>query len=277
MNSYYVYIYYRLDTNEPFYVGKGKGRRWKRLDDRRNKHFIRIIDKYPIAVEIIKDNLSENEAFYWEEKIIETLVFEYGFSIDIPNNRSKEKSCHLVNQTWGGEGSSGYSHTDESKKKMSKIKGGKNNPMYGKPCSDERKRKISESLKGKYTGENNPNYGNGEKIRGENNPMYGKHHTKETKRKMSENHADVSGKNNPMYGKYHSDKTKRKIGKSVICLTTKKIFFIAKEGARHYNVDLSGIISCCKGKRNYTGRFNGKPLIWRYLIWNHNKKYRIIK
>lgn len=24
-NKYYVYIYYRLDTNEPFYVGKGHG------------------------------------------------------------------------------------------------------------------------------------------------------------------------------------------------------------------------------------------------------------
>lgn len=23
--EYYVYIYYRLDTNEPFYAGKGKG------------------------------------------------------------------------------------------------------------------------------------------------------------------------------------------------------------------------------------------------------------
>ena len=26
-NEYYVYIYWRLDTNEPFYVGKGKNNR----------------------------------------------------------------------------------------------------------------------------------------------------------------------------------------------------------------------------------------------------------
>ena len=65
-NDYYVYIYWRLDTNEPLYVGKGKGRRWKRLN--RNKHFNRIINKYPVSVTIEKDNLTENEAFYWEER-----------------------------------------------------------------------------------------------------------------------------------------------------------------------------------------------------------------
>ena len=35
-NNYYVYEWIRLDTNEPFYVGKGKGIRWKSFD-RRNK------------------------------------------------------------------------------------------------------------------------------------------------------------------------------------------------------------------------------------------------
>ena len=58
MNDYYVYVYWRLDTNEPFYVGKGRDRRWKCLyPSRRNEHFIRIIEKHPIAVEIVKDKL----------------------------------------------------------------------------------------------------------------------------------------------------------------------------------------------------------------------------
>lgn len=42
----------------------------------------------------------------------------------------------------------------------------------GKPLSEEAKRKLSEKLKGKYTGKNNP--------------FYGKHHTEETKQKISE-------------------------------------------------------------------------------------------
>ena len=74
MNKFYVYIYWRLDTNNPFYIGKGCDYRWKRLDRNYNQHFINIINKHPIAVEIVKDNLTEEQAFYWEEKIIEILV-----------------------------------------------------------------------------------------------------------------------------------------------------------------------------------------------------------
>ena len=88
MNNYYVYIYYRLDTNEPFYVGKGKDDRWKVIK-RENTHFNNIVNKYPVAVEIIKDNLTEEESFYWEEEIIRQLVFEYGYSINIKNNKKE--------------------------------------------------------------------------------------------------------------------------------------------------------------------------------------------
>ena len=55
---------------------------------------------------------------------------------------------------------------------------GEDNPMYGKHRSEETRKKISESLKGKMAGENNPNYGN-HKLAGvfvgELNPMYGDH------------------------------------------------------------------------------------------------------
>ena len=133
-NDYYVYIYWRLDTNEPFYVGKGHNNRWKQLKRIHNKHFMNIVNKYPVACEITKDNLTESEAFYWEEFIINKLVFEYGFSIDIPNNKSRERGMHLVNQTWGGEGVSGGGLC------------GKKNPLYGKHHAEETKRKISERL-----------------------------------------------------------------------------------------------------------------------------------
>ncbi len=72
-NDYYVYIYWRLDTNEPFYIGKGKGDRWKKLNTR-NKHFKRVINKYPIAVEIIKDNLTNEQACGIEVYLINKLV-----------------------------------------------------------------------------------------------------------------------------------------------------------------------------------------------------------
>lgn len=48
-NKYYVYEWIRLDTNEPFYVGKGCGNRWKELLNR-NNWFLRIVNKIPCVV-----------------------------------------------------------------------------------------------------------------------------------------------------------------------------------------------------------------------------------
>ena len=50
---------------------------------------------------------------------------------------------------------------------------------YGWVPSEEWREKISKALKGKFVGENNPNYGN-HKLAGENNPMYGVHRYGET-------------------------------------------------------------------------------------------------
>ena len=41
MRDYYIYIYYRLDTNEPFYIGRKS--RWKRLN-RENTYFNNILN-----------------------------------------------------------------------------------------------------------------------------------------------------------------------------------------------------------------------------------------
>ena len=111
MNDYYVYIYWRLDTNEPFYVGKGKGYRITQMHNR-NKHFKNILNNIPVAVEKFKDNLTNEEANGIECWLINELVFEYGFSIDIKNNYSVDHYCHLVNMTWGGEGTSGHNYRD---------------------------------------------------------------------------------------------------------------------------------------------------------------------
>lgn len=83
--------------------------------------------------------------------------------------------------------------SDESKRKMSESKSGKNNPMFGKIHSKETKNKMSKSKSG------------------ENHPLFGKKHSKETKDKISKNHADMSGKNSPNFGKYRTEEIKRKI------------------------------------------------------------------
>lgn len=130
-HNFYVYAYYRLDTNEIFYIGKGHGGRCYNINNRSN-YFKNICNKVDVAVVILIDGLTEDEAFMYEAESIQSLVFDYGYSIEIEGNRSKEKGCHLVNQTWGGEGVStiwseerkeskrGYKHTAETREKMRK-------------------------------------------------------------------------------------------------------------------------------------------------------------
>ena len=105
---------------------------------------------------------------------------------------------------------------------------------------------------------------------------------KKIKEKLSQSKI---GKNNPMYGKsswdYMSeeDKIKRKEkqiktrSKSVICLTTKKIFYSVKEAEEYYGINKSCIYKCCKGyidrrgyKRNCAGKLpDGTKLVWMLL------------
>lgn len=114
--------------------------------------------------------------------------------------------------------------------------------------SEETRQKISNARIGKYGGKNHP--------------MYGKHHSEETKQKMIDNHADFGGKNHPR-------------AKSVICITTNKIFFTSKEGGEYYNIYRQSITSCCQGQRKSAGKYNGQKLVWKYVNYKHNKTYRV--
>ena len=116
----------------------------------------------------------------------------------------------------------------------------------GDIVSDESRQKISKTLKGKYVGENNP--------------WYGKHHTEEARKKMSESHK----------GKSLSEETKRKLSKihsrTVICLTTKQIFYGTKEAETTTGAHKTHIGAACNGKRKSAGKLpDGTPLKWAYV------------
>ena len=69
---------------------------------------------------------------------------------------------------------------------------------------------MSESGKGKHSGENNGMYGKF----GKDNPNYGSKRSDETKAKMSKSlkgKPGLKGESNPMYGKHHTEETKQKI------------------------------------------------------------------
>lgn len=245
MNSYYVYEWIRLDTNEPFYIGKGKNDRWKILNRGNNKHFNNIVDSIPIAVSILHDNLDEDVAYGLECYYIWLYRDIIGYN--------------LTNITDGGEGVTlcgennpmyGKTHSEESKKKMSEAH---------KNISDETRRKMSEANKGRT-------------------------HSKEAKEKISRASkgrkcSEKTRENMSMGAKRMIQEKGNNRRKSVICLTTKRIFCSAKEAGEYYCVDSSGIIRCCNKNKNYkySGKYKGKKLKWKYLVWKHNKKYRIKK
>jgi hypothetical protein len=202
MEKYYTYAYLREDRT-PYYIGKGKGRRvYKKGRGEVNppKDKSRII--------FLKQNLTEEEAFKHEIYMI--AVF----------GRKDLGTGILHNKTDGGDGVSGYEHSEETKRKLSISRSGENNPLYGKSRSKETRRKISEGHKGKTLPK--------EIKRKISEAQKGKTHSQETRRKISEGHKgktvseetrrkisiSKSGENNPFYGKSLSEETKRKISEA---------------------------------------------------------------
>lgn len=123
MNNYYVYIY--LDPREsgrycydnvcflykPFYVGKGKDKRYKEIKHSRSDYFkntINEIKKFeltPVVFRLYK-NLNEKESLNKE--------------IELINEINIKNPGILVNFTNGGEGSSGLKHSEKTLEKLRK-------------------------------------------------------------------------------------------------------------------------------------------------------------
>ena len=138
--SFYVYAHYRLDTMEPFYIGKGKGNR-KDIISRNHMHD-RISKKHGHAVVILYDNLTEEESFFYEREVIEDLVFNEGYEISCKNcGEFTGKFSYLTNFTFGGEGVSGSNRFEdlEERQKISEMQ--KN--VWKNP---ERRKKQSEKI-----------------------------------------------------------------------------------------------------------------------------------
>lgn len=98
-----------------------------------------------------------------------------------------------------------------------------------------------------------------------------------------------TGSYNHLYGKPRSEeiKEKRRITLSsynynkkatkVICLTTKKVFDNIQSACNYYNLNDSGITSCCKDRYSYCGTYDGKVLIWMYYDEYLNDKEKVKK
>jgi len=123
---FYIYSHLRSDTKEPFYIGKGNGKRAFAIINR-NKLWHEIVkDAGGFIVNFLVKNIDEELALLSEREVIDSY---------------RKRGVNLVNLTSGGQGVSGLKHSDETKLKFSKI-------HKGKIITEEVRKKISNSMKG---------------------------------------------------------------------------------------------------------------------------------
>lgn len=135
MKEFYVYQHKIPSTGEIFYIGKGKGNR--AFSKVRNKYWHKIAGKHEYVVELVKENMTEVEAFKLEEDLIKS-------------HNPRANIC------LGGGGVSGYKHGPEQLEKLSKNARGRNNAFYGKSHTRESKEKIGKANKGRITNPKKP-------------------------------------------------------------------------------------------------------------------------
>ena len=226
MKQFFVYVY--LDPRkpgkfsydemsflfEPFYVGKGKGRRFQdhlKYPERKRKGYfkdklLKILSEFSKEdiknyILILRNNLIEQEALDLEKELIEKI------------GRADLKKGSLTNLTDGGEGTSGLlikeetrkklsdvnigkKLSKETRKKLSDINSGSNHPNFGKKFSEEAKKKMSNAKIGKELSNEHKRKLHESKIGGK--------HSEEAKKKMSK----------AKIGKKHSEETRKKLSKA---------------------------------------------------------------
>lgn len=112
-NIFYVYVLFRPWNGQPFYVGKGKGKRCKTHktfgNKHRNKHIAHVFEKaaklsLEVPVVKVREDMSELEAFETEKALISAI------------GRDDIGLGPLANLTDGGDGPTGRRATEAQKK-----------------------------------------------------------------------------------------------------------------------------------------------------------------
>jgi hypothetical protein len=214
----YIYKHIRCDKSEVFYVGIGSDTTFSRAfsKDRNNNHWKYIINKTDYLVEIIEDGLTWEETCerekYWikfygrhdlkEGTLVNMTDGGEGTVGKIHSATAKEKTRknHAdfsgknhpqygltqseITKEKNRQSHLGKKHSEETIKKLKKIKSGENHPLFGKKHSLESIEKNRKSHLGKKHSQESI-----EKIKAGllgNTRRLGVKHSEETRKKISE-------------------------------------------------------------------------------------------
>lgn len=97
--NFFVYLHRRKSNGKVFYVGKGTRYRHKSLWNR-SQHWKNIVNKHDYTIEIVQNGMQE----WWAFELEKDLILKY-------------QDHGLCNRTDGGEGSTGFVVSEETKKK----------------------------------------------------------------------------------------------------------------------------------------------------------------
>ena len=244
--SFYVYAHYRLDTMEPFYIGKGKGNRKDTLN--RNPIHDNISKKHGHAVVVLFDNLTEEESFFYEREVIEYLVFNEGYEIPCKNcGEFTKEFSYLTNFTFGGEGVAGSNRFEDPEERQ-KISEMQKNVWKNPERRKIQKEKISVIQKKAWK---NPER---RKIQKEISSITQNKRWQDPKERKKQSEKILGEKN----GK----------ARSVYCNELNIVFSyieLAKKYCKNVlNIKISPIDRACNGKIKSSGRYNGTKLTWKY-------------
>ena len=196
MDNYTVYKH--TAPNGKVYIGITScsvERRWQRGKNyQNNKHFTKAIKKYG-----------------WDN--IEHQILFTGLS----KENAEQKEIELISEYQSSNPIYGYN-----------VENGGN--ATGK-LSEETKKKISNSLKGKHYKKR-------------------RNHTEEEKKAISEK---LIGRTSPMKGKHWTEEQKANVGTSIICVNTSEIVYSIREAARKTGCDRAAITKVLKGSYKQTG------------------------
>jgi group I intron endonuclease len=146
----HIYEHIRPDTNAVFYVGKGTEQRMH-SKHRRNAYWNNIVRKAGgFTVREVCRHKDEELVFLAEQERIDQL---------------KRLGVKLSNMTDGGEGPSGYRHTEETKQKIAELQMGEKHWRFGKPVSEEERLRLSQIAKRKHTDEHRKKVSEAGKLR----------------------------------------------------------------------------------------------------------------